>query len=1122
MLSGRIAYFALPLIATLAVGTAFYLTQSDTAESQSNPLQKLWLEAEAETNPTRAIGLWENLYTSAQNQSGNIAEGIPVSDAKKMLFEAYLKSAKLVEAEKLLPSFTDTREQAWSNILLARAMMNSNSSGALKLLNKAAEIAATLTPAKTRSYTMHGVLATALSMHQGKPVFDWDGAELATKMIPFITSAWHRADIAQKLALQTPAPEGKLQAKLHRALQLPQEKEKEKESALWSIYQQARKDDLFFVALDALSGIYADKVQQKEIYEWYKVLLEKKEYSRAISAAERLDDDRRAASAWSRLARYYHEAGQDDRATEARNRSFAAATHTHYDDDRIEAFTSIAEQIAKSGDIEMAMKALAQIPDGTKGKSRAYGKLIKAISESKQVARAEEMLASFSTDDGELKNMVYSAVAKAMAQEKRPQEAMDLLDSAGDVPFIPQRDNAYYAIAKGYAKTKDFSAALEVLEKITDPRIKEEAGKFIRAKKADQQSGIDTESPVLSAEEKIAADALALAEKGDIAAAARKMKTIENDFLRVEKFRELAELQARKTDYYGMLGSKQKERFLNPANTESADAISPQEEAILEDSLNKLSQKKSSTVDIRTAPESALGVALPPFPDAEKLSLSKKDIRKALPLSTANFSVKRIYFGNNYFVNSKFKVAIGQAEINYRERNLTPEVILLERGTATLPQVYDALRAQGQDDFIERNGKTYTLRRAIVISRNAKLVIDGTEVANLQQSRQAGAILVNSGELHIADANLIGWDEDKQAPHFLTVENGYDFRPFINGWSGSKTYMGGSNSIALGYKKSKSFGLTMTMGPKKMVDNILFQARRPTGILVDNSFNNSYYGYYAYEADNVVLVGNEYKNGVIYGIDPHDRSQYLTMAFNTAYDSQKKHGIIISREVDNSSYIGNLSFDNHGSGFMIDRMSNGTYIYGNTSFGNGSDGLTLFESSCNLMASNHFFDNHSVGVRVRNSHDNGIFYNRFDTNRQGGIYAYSNILEGEKAQSHRDFTMDPYAAVAGITMVGNYFEKNGAGILADNIAALTLRGNRFINQSPKGMQGAWFRNHPYLESQYDLAEKGVIMTDACPTGKWQPQVKCRWREQGVFRGDGQRDFGQRITASPCNQNKKEV
>src|SRR3546814_7877278 len=96
---------------------------------------------------------------------------------------------------------------------------------------------------------------------------------------------------------------------------------------------------------------------------------------------------------------------------------------------------------------------------------------------------------------------------------------------------------------------------------------------------------------------------------------------------------------------------------------------------------------------------------------------------------------------------------------------------------------------------------------------------------------------------------------------------------------------------------------------------------RPTGELIENSFSEMYFGFYSYEADRVALIGNEYRNNMIYGIDPHDYSRKLIIAFNSAYGAQKKHGIIGYRGVDDSYFIGNLAFGYPGTGMMIDRIS---------------------------------------------------------------------------------------------------------------------------------------------------------------------------------------------------------
>src|SRR3546814_9628922 len=73
---------------------------------------------------------------------------------------------------------------------------------------------------------------------------------------------------------------------------------------------------------------------------------------------------------------------------------------------------------------------------------------------------------------------------------------------------------------------------------------------------------------------------------------------------------------------------------------------------------------------------------------------------------------------------------------------------------------------------------------------------------------------------------------------------------------------------------------------------------------------------------------------MFYGIDPHDYSRKLIIAFNSAYGAQKKHGIIGSRGVDDSYFIGNLAFGTHGTGMMLDRFSGTNWVYANRVWGN--------------------------------------------------------------------------------------------------------------------------------------------------------------------------------------------
>jgi poly(beta-D-mannuronate) C5 epimerase len=125
--------------------------------------------------------------------------------------------------------------------------------------------------------------------------------------------------------------------------------------------------------------------------------------------------------------------------------------------------------------------------------------------------------------------------------------------------------------------------------------------------------------------------------------------------------------------------------------------------------------------------------------------------------------------------------------------------------------------------------------------------------------------------------------------------------------------------------------------------------KRPTGWLLNSQFVDNLYGFYCYEADDVVILGNTYRDNIVYGIDPHDRSRRLIIAHNDVFGTHKKHGIILSREVNDSWIIYNRTYNNQLSGIVLDRASVNNLLAYNETYKNRSDGMTLYESGNNLL-----------------------------------------------------------------------------------------------------------------------------------------------------------------------------
>lgn len=640
-----------------------------------------------------------------------------------------------------------------------------------------------------------------------------------------------------------------------------------------------------------------------------------------------------------------------------------------------------------------------------------------------------------------------------------------------------------------------------------------------RAEKKSEKPGLEDRKRAGSALKKLDKD-------GDITSAVAMARTIEDMLLRVQTFRRIAEIQTAHNDKYGVLkenGRKSSEPY-RLEETKGGAVAAADQKAIdaYESGIGKQMNDKPRGLIIQEGLESAIGEIIPEEPLIDRLAANGDTIRAMTPLPGAA-EIERSYYENNLF-SAKFYEVYGNAGFVGRQGVTAPEVVVIENGRVDLPMLADILKDRGFEDYLTREGKIFTLRRPVVIGPKASLVVTGDDVAEWRLSTRSGAFIANAGKLYISDTRLVAWNDEKNAPMWAYYGDKRSFRPFLTNWSQSEIYMGSSDIVALGYANGKSYGLSLSAGPSAWFkfgnDN---QSLRPTGIIVDNSFRNMLYGFYSYEADDVVLSGNEYIDNVVYGVDPHDRSRRLAIGYNTAYGTHKKHGIIISREVDDSIIFGNVTFDNKGTGIMLDRDSNGTLVYGNTTFHNAQEGMTLFESDCEIIAANRVFENKGSGFRIRNSYNIGLFYNDITHNKSAGISAYSATLKGDPVHQHRDFALDPYDELTAITAVGNTIEANGMGLGIDRVTGLFLKDNSFIKQSPKVLRGGLFKDNPELLFRHDPKKYGVSVNASCPALPETLYVQgCRFRKNGALGGDGMDDLAGRVKVSACAKSTTDV
>lgn len=373
----------------------------------------------------------------------------------------------------------------------------------------------------------------------------------------------------------------------------------------------------------------------------------------------------------------------------------------------------------------------------------------------------------------------------------------------------------------------------------------------------------------------------------------------------------------------------------------------------------------------------------------------------------------------------------------FSEQQKTDQPVVIEvlDGVNDLASIAHTLN---NENLIKKVADAWVLRVPLFIHPGATVVIQGKANA-LKMVTETASFISNFGNLYIVDTAVTGWREERNAPATFTQKD--EFRPFISTWSASKTFLAATQFTHMGYHLPKSYGISFSSNaPLLRKDPAV---ARPTGWIVGCKFEDLYYGFYSYEADDVALIGNEYVDNVIYGIDPHDRSRRLIIARNNTHGAHYKHGIIVSREVNDSWIFDNHSYDNHGSGIMIDRNSRNNIVANNLSENNGADGLVFFESPDNISWNNRLVGNARSGLRVRNSMNIQSVGDKITNNAQYGFVSYVASLE---AQATRNTQLDHYEMHSSFSALRT--EMSGNKLAQFSIVStdsLSLSGLRLFN-----------------------------------------------------------------------------
>eukprot|EP00752_Nemacystus_decipiens_P013622 g12080.t1 len=293
----------------------------------------------------------------------------------------------------------------------------------------------------------------------------------------------------------------------------------------------------------------------------------------------------------------------------------------------------------------------------------------------------------------------------------------------------------------------------------------------------------------------------------------------------------------------------------------------------------------------------------------------------------------------------------------------------------------------------------------------------------------------HGGNLYFENTVVTSWDTSAKEPQ-ETYENGRSFLNCVSerriGTTCAKNEMGecrmdiiNSEMGYMGYAASESYGLTWKVrgfcpnsSNPEVFDNV-----NVYGDIKGSNIHHMYYGMYSYGHQGGVWINNKMHDNIIYGFDPHDDSDYLTIAYNEVYNNAN-HGIIASKRCDNLKIYGNKVRDGGEAavGIFLHRSSNDCEIYGNRISNMQAAGIALLESFGADIHDNVIY-NALHGIRLHlGSGNNEVYVNKFDNITEAALFTYIGSDDPEVTDDGRPFNNEFYYNEITNTEVGVKFK----------------------------------------------------------------------------------------------------
>jgi parallel beta-helix repeat protein len=410
--------------------------------------------------------------------------------------------------------------------------------------------------------------------------------------------------------------------------------------------------------------------------------------------------------------------------------------------------------------------------------------------------------------------------------------------------------------------------------------------------------------------------------------------------------------------------------------------------------------------------------------------------------------------------------------------------IYLASGTASLSTIASLCPAAPLT-LVDTSANTWELSADLVIQNGATLNLHGTsdggDVDTLRLrslsdnvATHVSAITAQYGTIDINGVQITSWDDATGAPDtdpYLPAGSATDARAraFIRALSyldtdgtprESRMDITNSDLGYLGWHGAEAYGVSYKGRGCDSAHLSVCAALNVYGSETNSRFHHNFMGTYTFDAYGMTFDNNEYDHNVMYGLDPHDDSDYLTITHNHSHDNGD-HGIICSQRCDHLEIAYNEvdhngippyvpvgdddPSDNQVHGIMIHRGVTDTVIENNYIHDqpNGA-GIAVFDSS-NDTIRNNTITGAEYGLRYSvGSKDITTSGNTVANSSQYAVFTY----QGSDIPAYTNSTGRP----TNLTFTGNTFSGSDSNAVKLNQSDGTMfTGNTLTGTFASGV-----------------------------------------------------------------------